>query len=379
MDNKYINGPINIIRLTGEINGTKKILYIFMGEFFSIYRETHCDDIHAININNFFINIFDNNPDLIFDFFFPVSKSALPTEFNNFRGSYLDELYKLFGLNFNYNKDKNQVSKSKLIPNTRFHYIDFENYLAEIYKIGDLLNIISRDQFILPEDIQKIKTDLNSVITQFRELFEYIKSNYKSEIPDKNPEALIFNKLFHKYKNKNIQKIIIKIIQNYLFPIYYKTLEDINKFISELEPLSNLISQKDLNKNKIGITYGMLYSQFYQILAKLYINFEIINSKLTVFNNRLSDLYFLRRFLDKNYITNGIIYCHISRPIIYLYILIKYFDFKITNYVYLLKSPAEFEKQIKSIPDSDLDTLEEYIYPPLAVECVLTKNFPSNF
>ena len=45
----------------------------------------------------------------------------------------------------------------------------------------------------------------------------------------------------------------------------------------------------------------------------------------------LMDLYFLRRFLDKDYITNAILYCCAFHTSDIIYILVNEFKFKITH------------------------------------------------
>ena len=42
-----------------------------------------------------------------------------------------------------------------------------------------------------------------------------------------------------------------------------------------------------------------------------------------------TDIYFLRRFLDKNNIQNAITYCGRQHALNYIYFLVKYFDFTI--------------------------------------------------
>ena len=41
---KTINGPINVVRLEGEINKIKKVLYVFMDVHINIKSQTKCED-----------------------------------------------------------------------------------------------------------------------------------------------------------------------------------------------------------------------------------------------------------------------------------------------------------------------------------------------
>ena len=59
------------------------------------------------------------------------------------------------------------------------------------------------------------------------------------------------------------------------------------------------------------------------------------------------DIYFLRRFLDKDYITNGIVYMGIYHIAFYCYVLVKYFNFKITHIANDTISIKKLEMKIK--------------------------------
>ena len=57
-------------------------------------------------------------------------------------------------------------------------------------------------------------------------------------------------------------------------------------------------------------------------------NFAAIVPKVQIWAT-LSFPYFLRRFLDKDYITKNIVYTGFIHTIEYLYFLVKHYDFKI--------------------------------------------------
>ena len=95
----------------------------------------------------------------------------------------------------------------------------------------------------------------------------------------------------------------------------------------------------------------------------------------------LTDLYFLRRFLDKKYIKNTIVYCGLYHMFDYIYFLTKYFNFKMTNIYYKDKSYKldkidttnisyfnEFEKYLVKYDKDFIDT-----------QCVDLFDFPINF
>lgn len=91
----------------------------------------------------------------------------------------------------------------------------------------------------------------------------------------------------------------------------------------------------------------------------------------------LTDLYFIRRFLDKEYIDTGIVYTGIIHSVDFVYVLLKYFDFDITNYSYLSKSPIELKQIIKKLDNSR--KLDKYIFPPKLKQCSDLTKFPKLF
>ena len=89
------------------------------------------------------------------------------------------------------------------------------------------------------------------------------------------------------------------------------------------------------------------------------------------------DLFFLRRFLDKDYVTNGIVYTGALHSSTYVYTLIKYFGFKITHWSYLKVTPEELYKLVEKM--NNPDDISEYIYPPKLYQCSDMTKFPKLF
>ncbi len=65
--------------------------------------------------------------------------------------------------------------------------------------------------------------------------------------------------------------------------------------------------------------------------------------------SQIMDLYFLRRFLDKSYVTNGIIYTGAYHTMDIIYILINKFDFKLTHSSVNKLSITDLNRNIKNI------------------------------
>lgn len=103
-----------------------------------------------------------------------------------------------------------------------------------------------------------------------------------------------------------------------------------------------------------------------------------IDLKITEIFADIMDLYTLRKFLDKNYITNVIAYTGISHSCNYIDILVKNFGFKLTHSTNIIGSDIEemneFIKQNDLINDDDLK-----IFPDEQLQCIDMGDFPKNF
>lgn len=105
---------------------------------------------------------------------------------------------------------------------------------------------------------------------------------------------------------------------------------------------------------------------------------DIFRKNLNFFS-RYIDCMFVRRFLDKEYITTGVLYSGSYHSSNIIFILLKYFNFKLTNIVYSNSklSTEKINNNIKRLNDPN-DSLH-FIYPEVAYQCSNLKNFPINF
>ena len=104
---------------------------------------------------------------------------------------------------------------------------------------------------------------------------------------------------------------------------------------------------------------------------------DMCRKKMLIIYTRLIDLFFLRRFIDKDYITTAISYTGYYHSSTYIYMLIKYFNFKITHIA------ESEEKNIDKLHNSaKSDTLYKFQYnitPPSITQCCDISHFPSEF
>lgn len=90
------------------------------------------------------------------------------------------------------------------------------------------------------------------------------------------------------------------------------------------------------------------------------------------FQSKFMDLYFLRRFLDKDYIKKGIVYCGEYHFVHYISFLVKYFDFEILecDKFYIVSNIKELEKKLKM---EDFEDCYKYFTPDNYNQCIHLK------
>jgi hypothetical protein len=357
---KYlINGPNNVIRLT---NG-EKIIYIFGDIHFDINNQRKCTDNNeydSINFDQFLIKFMKENTENNFDLFIEQTIDQIKYFNVDINDIYINNIRKIFSKNINF--VNNKIIKSELYSNFNFHYFDFRSEFPEFLKIIDLINNLPEFSLIF-ENIDNIINTVNMIKTNINDFIKNI---------NENSENIKVQKIYLKYENKKIQKKIINIINTYFKKIFYN--ETVN-IIDEL--LDYIYTNYDTIKNKY------LSNDF-----KLEIMFEIEEKMVLISRTfydifQLSDIYLIRRILDKKYVKKSIIYTGLSHLSLTIYFLVKYFDFEITNIYYLsneIKNIKELEKIIKN--SKEYYNLTNYFYNTNDLDephqCINLFNFPIN-
>ena len=349
-----INGPNNAVRLT---NGTK-ILYIFGDYHYDVQDQDECyydDKYDSIDIDKFLLAFMRKNTIKKFDIFIEMYESSFYINAEqNYRDKYIWNFHKLIQSNIK-NKYKN----------FRFHFTDIRDNLMFNYIITDYtrLNILNKNysgrKFIL------LYTELKKIIILYMKLLN--KNNF-------------IKKILNNYENSDIKKKINIYYNTIILPNYKKvinTIKDFIKFIKlNFNDSTKIIRYYDLSNTD--------FKDFTKIDKKIAIFCNEINSICSILALCITDLYFIRRFLDKNYITNGILYTGASHLANISTLLIKLFNFKITNINY--KPDIDINKFIKKISLNKLsyiDNLTESLTHRLsnnqAHQCTTLLNFPDNF
>jgi hypothetical protein len=185
----------------------------------------------------------------------------------------------------------------------------------------------------------------------------------------------LLNKLLNNYKHDNVKIIINNYIQNYLLVEWEKFIHDLTIFYNKIKDLKtkgykNLITQPNLPNNQTIIS---------EFDNQLYFFYRRIFSYVA----RIVDLYFIRRFLDKDYITNTIVYAGAAHSVSFIFIL-NSIGFKITHCANCsIKNMNKLNKavsEIKNFPFEEclFDLLDLFIQPN-AKQCIDISNFPKNF
>lgn len=414
---KQINGPVNVVRLEGTINGIKKVIYLFMDMHYRIQNETECNNIYAKDINQYLVDNFEklNNSDKIYDFYLETYPPLIPTKppIINYRDTYLAETINFFNKIFKYDTSKNRVSSPENFKNIRIHYTDIRNFFKRYHH---------QSMFDIRSNVDRMWQNLNYSQRDF-EMIIYILSDFKntcmlisdilngrykpkvnpkiniitdeSKLPkQQTPEELfeldvqyinyLINKMFHKYNHKNVQKKLLEyvdIINSNTTSIIKDCDEMINFCKTHLKILSEVPQfvkhRVKFFDNHYEYNYGLSMYEIRDTLNRLHEREENLYNKFISYFVEFMDVFFLRRFLDKDYVTNAIVYTGQYHSQVYIKVLVKDFGFKITHASY--SSITDLKKLNEEIVKKDAFEISEFFVPPIQSQCSDVTNFPENF
>lgn len=425
---KEISGPVNVVRLEGDVASIKKVMYLFMDFHAHVMDQTGCDNIFAKDVQLYLAESFDdlNNGNRKYDFFletFPkelqnISKGyPYPAELSR-KEKYLDEIRKFFSKVFSYNPNENKVSISNYFKNVRLHYIDVRDYfkreyINKIFQMGHMANNMWRSGFVdlnvlgqivdlideISQDLQKIIAMFDSGVKSYNKKEKFPVIQFKDLSPGENPQPTaksteeqaeldeqyiqyLLHKMFSRYSKPDIQKKLVKktdlIIENLkkLVSMCENTKSSFIKIGDYVNQTPPYLLVKD-KKYSGRFYYGINDIEFKNMLTFIYTDVAILGDKYIEFFTIFMDIYFLRRFLDKDYITNAIVYTGAAHSSVYIEILTKEFGFKVTHASYAKITNIE-ELNAEILKRSFYD-LEELFYPPIFNQCSNMEHFPDNF
>jgi hypothetical protein len=277
------------------------------------------------------------------------------------KSRYIDRIDKLFTSKIGHKNNK--IYTLKPYDNFRFHYFDIRN---SIYYFDVLLFNFAYFVEYYPYNF----STLIEIINKLNDVFGLLKGLNKFL---KNDNSIFISKIRKKYKNKDLMKKMNNLYDELIIKnselIVKECEETLNIFNNAISPLSNQFISFEKNM---------------EINTKLYIKLTKLKNKVGYLYLTLTDLYFIRRFLDKSYIENTILYTGAGHMVDIIYLLIKYFNFELTHTHYLAKKITKNDIKSYSIKNFDyignlvnyFYKLDDYLEP---TQCVDLSNFTDNF
>ncbi len=401
---KNINGPIASYRLEGNVGNIKKVLYLFAD--YHIY-ESKCKNEISLDINQYIIREFNkiNNKEekITYDFFLETYGFYVG-ETQKGNTSYLSDLRYTFRRYTNYDSEKNKMTISKFGKKIRLHYIDIRNTLMangfnmlnifnteDIYTIREelyqiFLDAMSFYMLLTQKDIKKISNNSSNLDTMKEKtnLIDLLKNEINMQRKNEYFKSII-NKLYNIYENENIKKIIVDsmdiIIEN--VKIY---IEKLKKMYNEIDEFYQNIYAKvyDLNININSDTfYGIPKTEKISKVYKWKLEYLDINNIIVNQMSHLMDYYFIRRFIDKSYITHGITFTGANHTMYTMYILIKKFNFTMTHSTVDKYTMDELNKLIKNTKITNeydiVPMMVNMLFPDKFNQCSDLSYFPESF
>ena len=406
---RFVSGPVNVIRLEGDIHGIKKVIYLFMDFHMSVNDQTQCENIFSKDVQKYFTDNFYklNEGSNIYDFFVELYPTELADDTykkgissKDYKEKYIEEVVKLFRKIFRYDPRKNKVHVNKLFKNVRLHYLDIRDYYKHniAQRVSEMTDIaadfMSNDSIDL-RDLERII----KLMQIMRDHLQYI-INVLAKRSDKNIETpkiinyrnrsvldsraieYLANKIKNSYNHPDIKKAMHELIDLSIsnFKLAISEIDDASKrFYSYADIINESSGRLVRDENSSYLyTYGLSTNTIRQMIVDIANSVDsLVDERFTEFFARFTDIYFLRRFLDKDYITNAIVYSGAMHSNTYIYFLINFFNFKITHASY--SKIKDMNKLTNEIKKRSLMEIQELILPDKFAQCSNMENFPEEF
>lgn len=233
------------------------------------------------------------------------------------------------------------------------HYIDIRDIL-KFTRIEEIINIEINFYVKNIRNIINYEYNINKLENSMQEIINYLMDLYikKEQIlnnminPINKDNTYYLDKIINKYDDEELRNKLINNM-NKTFNNYYPKINEIiymlKYMIKELKELTDYIEIG----NKIGIIER---------------DIDDLYNKITNFNTDITDIYMLRRLLDKDYVKNAIIYTGLSHSVNYIEFLTKEYDFEIKYIQYSKINDLKILNKMIKIMDSDkiLNMISEY-------------------
>lgn len=382
---KLVSGPINTIRVEGKVNNIKKVLYIFFESHELLQYQTECPNIRSQHIKDYLIEQFDlaKEKGINIDFFMEILVRDeiydKTFKYSKYTKQYIDKLREFVKNNFIIDDKTNTIKTSDEFINIRHHYIDFRDiFLFDIIfgtnkAINKDINEMWCYKYIDKNLIDNIKKDILGINIRIKKIKEMILNDKYEKT--KNLTIIFLYKILKKIKSRYKNKDIYNKITKYYLDNIKRLINDYEKISKEYMEYLNFL-QKEIDKINIDFNSNkdIIITDYLPKLILLNNKFQDIISDISLY---VVDIFFLRRFLDKDYVKNACIYTGASHSCNYLYFLVKHCGFTITHTSYVNKSIKNLTQQINKAKKYE-DIISE-VYPKEFVQCSDLSNFPKAF
>lgn len=288
-----IHGPVNYIKISGKFNGIKKVIHCFCDKHMKFTEPINIES-NATMLELFLTNLFANSKH-DWDFMLEADTLAKPQEKNQ-------ELYLTRIRNYAHSLKNNNI-----YSNLRIHHTDIRWIFSQYLGIDFIL-----DQVKSGVVESKIKT---SGILSIQKYFETTSNRIKTIIRILKGEEFKptcgYEELVYQILNKIKKKISLCKSE--------KLTEHLNETLDY-----NLLKLEELSDDILNIK-----------------NFSNVVTYVTMLHTHtafLMDMYLLRRILDKDYITNIVIYVGTYHAYSLILSLENDFDFEVE---YVSKNPFD--------------------------------------
>ena len=411
-DSVYVSGPVNTIRLEGNINGNNKVLYIFMDYHEDIEKETRCKNISDITYRDFLIKNFNKikSIDKQYNFFMEIDPFHVTNEVTRFKGKYSDSVNQFLKKTFNFDTKKDIIQNSTIYSNVKLHLIDIRSFLTlDAHETSIIMLILATELWVTRsitcENIDEIEQNLlyiSHILAMLYEklyddecelkkdpkILDKIKKNIDNDL-NEIAKNFVADKILNDYKYEIVKNKILKIINNEIkesFKKYFNIHNEILKGFQKIKKILSISYDQRVNNTLTGTNYGIPVYIIRNILNYIIDKIDHLNHCfLADISSRLMDVYFLRKYLDKNDICNSLTYTGIDHSCYIIYILIKDFGFKITDFSYLDEVTNDSSYEDKKSAINKIETNIEYkdfmikFFPPKLYQCSNLTTFPKNF
>ena len=250
-----VNGPVNMVRLEGEINGIQKVLYVIMDIHLDEREQKECPEEDNIDLHHYLKMQFEQSKKTgkKYDFFLEISPPSLrPNSYSSImKQIYILQTRKFFRRHLKVNEKMDKVLVSPKLPHVRFHYIDTRDFFR--LESGMNTNIWT----FLPVGITESPMPHQTATLLVRQIDETVQDiqNWKKLLSDVNvptktdqkPRILqtahqpvtnedlikmrkqLLHKIFHKYNHNTVKNPINQIAKEHVLPNLDQLLDHLTK------------------------------------------------------------------------------------------------------------------------------------------------------